>query len=387
MGTIEHIAAFSEQLTAWRRELHAYPETAFEEHRTSDFVAGKLREFGIETRRGLAVTGVVGTLKNGDGPAIGLRADMDALNMDEANDCAHKSVIPGKMHACGHDGHMTMLLGAARYLAETRRFNGTVHFIFQPAEELAGGAKRMIDEGLFREFPVDSVYAMHNLTGLAVGTAAIKAGPMMGASDTFEIVMQGNATHAALPHLGDDTIVAASALVGTLQTIVSRIANPIEPAVVSFTQIHGGHAWNVLPEQVVLRGTVRTLSEGMRKKIEEALRHQVEHIARAHNISGKVEYWRGYPTLVNHAAQTAIAADVARQVVGPDQVDDAFDPVMGSEDFAYMLEQHPGALLWLGAGPAAPGAGLHGTRYDFNDDILPIGASYWARLVENQLLA
>ena len=383
----ETIAGFHADLTAWRRDIHAHPETAFEEHRTADFVAGKLAEFGVGVHRGLAGTGVVGTLERGTGPTIGLRADLDALDITEDNTFPHRSQNEGKMHACGHDGHTSMLLGAARYLAEADTFSGTVHFIFQPAEELAGGGKRMIEEGLLRLFPVDTVYGMHNRPGLPVGHFHSGTGAMMAASDTFEIKVRGVGTHAGWPHLGEDAVVAAAAIVTSLQSIISRDIDPLAAAVVSVTQIHGGSAWNVLPEEVVLRGTTRSLTAAVRDNLESMIRRMVENTALAHGVTADCDYRRGYPVLVNHEAETILALGTASGLVGADQVERRGAPSMGCEDFAYMLEERPGSFIWIGNGPAQRGGGLHGPRYDFNDEILPLGASYWAKLVENTLPA
>ena len=352
---------------------------------TAAFVADRLAEFGIEVHRGLAGTGIVGTLVNGDGPAIGLRADMDALSIPEANDFPHRSTHPGKMHACGHDGHTAMLLGAARYLAETRRFRGTVHLIFQPAEENEGGARKMIEEGLFDSFPVQSVYGMHNWPNRPVGRMAIRPGPMMAAFDIFEITVTGNGSHAAMPHLGNDPVVAASAIVGALQTVASRTIDPLDAAVVSVTQFHAGDTWNVIPERAVLRGTTRALRPEVQDRVEAAIHHVCEGVAAAHGVGAQVHYERRYPPTINDAAETERAVSVAKWVVGEENFDGDPVPSMGSEDFAFMLREKPGCYLWIGNGPGEGGCGLHNPRYDFNDEILPLGASYWARLVETVL--
>ncbi len=387
MPIINRIAAFHDEMTAWRRDLHAHPETAFQEHRTSDYVAKKLTEFGIEIDRGLAGTGVVGTLRRGNGPVIGVRADMDALHVHEANGFGHKSQNDGKMHACGHDGHTTMLLGAARYLAEAGRFSGTVHFIFQPAEETEGGGRKMIEDGLFKKFPVQAVYGMHNWPGTAVGRFAVKAGPMLAATDTFEIIVTGKGGHAAMPHTVIDPIVTAANIVTALQTIASRNTHPVDSAVVSVTQIHAGDAWNVIPEQVLLRGTARSFKPAVRDAVEARMKQIVEGIAAAHGASANFMYKRNYPPTINHERETEIAAKVAADVVGEANVDRNPMPTMGGEDFAFMLEQKPGCYIFIGNGPAEGGRVLHSPHYDFNDEILPIGASYWARLVETVLPA
>jgi amidohydrolase len=387
MPIINRIAAFHDDMSAWRQELHAHPETAFEEHRTSDFVAAKLKSFGLEVHRGLAGTGVVATLKRGDGPAIGLRADMDALHIHEANGFAHKSQNQGKMHACGHDGHTTMLLGAARYLSEAGRFKGTVHFIFQPAEENEGGGRKMVEEGLFKLFPVEQVYGMHNWPGMPTGRFAVRSGPMMAAFDIFEIVVRGRGGHAAMPHTGIDPVVVSAQIVTGLQTIASRGTHPVDAAVVSVTQIHAGDTWNVIPAEVVLRGTTRSFRPEVRDNIEKSIPRIAEGIAAAHGATVSVRYERRYPPTINAPEPTEIAARVATDVVGEAQVERNPTPTMGAEDFAFMLEQKPGCYVWIGNGPSDNERVLHSPHYDFNDEVLPIGASYWARLVETTLAA
>ena len=382
MAIINRIADFHDDMTAWRHDLHRYPETAFEERRTSDIVAERLAAFGIEVHRGLAETGVVGTLRNGDGPAVGLRADMDALPIHELNEFDHCSTVDGKMHACGHDGHTTMLLGAARYLAETKRFAGTVHFIFQPAEELEGGARVMVEEGLFEKFPMTEVYGMHNWPGLEVGRMAMRTGPALAASDTFEIAVTGRGAHAAMPHTGIDPVAVGAEIVGALQTIASRATNPVDSVVVSVTQFHAGDAMNVIPEAATLAGTTRSFRTQVQETIEPAMRQIVEGIAAAHGARATLQYKRGYPATVNQPEQSDTAARAAAEVVGEANVDRDPMPNMGAEDFAFMLQAKPGAYIWLGNGPGAGGCMLHNPRYDFNDQALTIGASYWARLVE-----
>ncbi len=382
------IADFHADMTAWRRHIHANPETAFEEFETSDFVARKLQEFGIEVHRGLAGTGVVGVLHGAAGPngrAIGLRADMDALNMTEENGFAHRSRKPGKMHACGHDGHTTMLLGAARYLAETRNFTGTVNFIFQPAEEGKGGGKRMVEEGLFRQHPCDMVFGLHNWPDLPPGEIAVRPGPVMAGADQFDIVVKGSGGHAALPHQTIDPVVVAAQIVLAAQTLVSRSISPIDSGVVSITQIQAGSAHNIIPAEVTLRGTVRALSPKIRDHLEAGLRRIVETIPRAFGASASIDYRIGYPPTVNHESPSEIAANVARTLVGDGRVHGHLGPSMGAEDFAFMLEQRPGAYAWIGQGGGPSGCLLHNPRYDFNDEILPVGASYWATLVETVL--
>jgi amidohydrolase len=386
MPIVNRIAAFHEDMTAWRRRIHAHPETAFQEHLTAEFVAGKLAEFGLEVHRGLAGTGVIGTLKVGSAKrSIGLRADMDALHIHEANGFAHRSTNEGKMHACGHDGHTTMLLGAARYLAETRRFDGTVHFIFQPAEEGEGGGRAMVEQGLFKSFPVEAVYGMHNWPGLPVGRFAVRPGPMMASGDTFEITITGKGAHAAMPHQGIDPIVVGAEIVGALQTIASRQASPLDSVVVSVAQFHAGHAHNVIPPQAVLTGTARSFKPALRDMLEASVRRIAEGMAAAHGAEASVIYDRRYPPTINSERETEIAAAAMAEVAGPDNVERDLPPTMGSEDFAFMLQARPGAYVWIGNGGDGSGPGLHHPAYDFNDEILPLGASYWARLVERTL--
>jgi amidohydrolase len=387
MPIINRIAEFHDDMTAWRHYIHQHPETAFEEHQTSDYIALRLHEFGIDVHRGLAGTGVVGTLKGekGAGPAIGLRADMDALDIEEKNDIDYKSENPGKMHACGHDGHSTMLLGAAKYLAETKNFAGTVHFIFQPAEENEAGGRVMVEEGLFDKFPVESVYGMHNMPGIPVGEFAIRPGPIMASSDIFEITLSGTGTHAAIPQLGRDAIVAGAQLVSALQTIASRTVSPFDAAVVSVTHMHAGDTWNVIPEEVVIRGTTRAFREETQSHMEAEIRRITDGIAAAFGIEAKVHYERRYPPTINDADETGLTVEVASELVGSDLVSLDKDPMMGAEDFAFMLNEKPGAYMWIGNGPQAGGCMLHNPHYDFNDEVLPLGASYWAKLVETRL--
>ncbi len=385
MPLIPEIVESQPEMTAWRRRLHAHPETAFEEHATAAFVADQLRRFGYAVTERLARTGVVGTLANGEGPAIGLRADMDALPIDEAGQVAHRSTIPSKMHACGHDGHTAMLLGAARYLAASRRFRGTLQLIFQPAEENEGGGRVMVEEGLFDRFPVRAVYGLHNWPSMPAGTMALRSGPLMAACDTFEIVVTGKGCHGAMPHLGNDVIVAASALVTALQTVASRAVNPYDAAVVSVTQLRAGETWNVIPDRAVLRGTTRSFKPEVQRIIAEAVRRIAEQTACAFGCSAQVTYWEQYPATINDPGETENAARAAIAVVGADRVEQAPIPSMGAEDFAFMLQRCAGCYVWLGSGRSADEPGLHNPRYDFNDAVLPIGASYWATLVEQQL--
>ena len=385
MPILNRIADFHADLTGWRRDIHAHPETAFQEHRTSEFVAKRLNDFGIEIHRGLAGTGVVGTLKGSrpSGRAIAIRADMDALHVHEKNHFGHSSTHDGKMHACGHDGHTTMLLGAARYLAETRNFAGTVHFIFQPAEESEGGARVMLEEGLFEKFPVEAVYGMHNWPGLPVGQFGVRPGPLLAASDTFEIVVEGKGAHGAMPHTGIDPVVTAAQITLGLQTIRSRVTHPLDGAVVSVTQVHGGDTWNVIPDEVVMRGTARSFKPEVQDQIENGIRRIAEGVAAANGAKVRVTYQRRYPATVNSPAETDIAVAAAAEVAGEKNVDRNYTPSMGAEDFAFMLKAKPGCYILIGNGEKS--ASLHNSHYDFNDDVLPLGASYWARLVERVL--
>ncbi|HEY1795207.1 MAG TPA: M20 aminoacylase family protein [Stellaceae bacterium] len=385
MPIVNRIADFHADMTAWRHDIHAHPETAFEETRTAARVAELLESFGIAVERGVAKTGVIGTL-TGNAPghrAIALRADMDALHVHEKTDAAYASQHEGRMHACGHDGHTTMLLGAARYLAETRNFAGTIHFIFQPAEENEGGARVMVDEGVLSRYPVEAIYGMHNWPGLAAGQFAIRPGPMMAAFDIFEITVTGRGAHAAMPHLGIDPIVVAAQIVTGLQTIASRNTHPLEGAVVSVTQIHGGDTWNVIPDTVVLRGTTRAFEPAVRDAIEPAMRRVAEGTAASLGAEVAMRYERRYPPTVNSMAETEIAAGIAADIVGADKVRRDLLPSMGAEDFAWFLQEKPGAYIWIGNGEEA--ANLHNPHYDFNDDILLLGASYWVRLAESVL--
>ena len=376
-----------QRMLAWRHDIHANPETAFEEHRTANVVANALMLMGIPVHRGLAGTGVVGTLTNGDGPSIALRADLDALNMTELGERAHKSTCVGKMHGCGHDGHTAMLLGAADHLARFKPFQGTVHFVFQPAEENEGGGRRMVDEGLFEQFPADAVYGMHNFPGMPRGQFGIRTGTMTAYLDTFEIVITGRGCHGAMPETGIDPVMISAQLVNALQTIVSRRVAATDSAVVSVTQIHGGDTWNVVPESVVLRGTARTLDAAIQDKLEAAMGQICAGVAQSHGAEVALKYMRGYPGVVNTAAETAAAAAAAASLVGEAQVHTDIKPAMGSEDFAFMLQKRPGAYIGIGAGEGPNDPPIHNPYYDFNDRILPLGAAYWVALVKQQLSA
>lgn len=386
MKIIESLAARQAAHTAWRRDIHQHPETAFEEHRTAEFVASKLESFGIEVDRGIAGTGVVGTLKKGRGNrAIGLRADLDALPIQEANDFAHRSVNAGKMHACGHDGHTTMLLGAAEYLAAHGEFEGTVYFIFQPAEENEGGGRAMVEAGLFEKYPMEAVYGMHNIPGMPVGTFAIKPGPMMAAFDIFELVVTGKGGHAAMPHLAVDPIVIGTKIVEAYQTLVSRAIDPQEPTVVSVTQFHAGDAYNVIPNEVTIKGCTRCFSPRIQAQLESQMAKIAEDISRAHGATCTFMFERRYPPTINAAQEADIAGDVAASIVGTERVNRNPRPAMGSEDFAYMLQEKAGAYIWIGNGDGEGSCMVHNPGYDFNDEILPIGATWWVRLAETSL--
>ncbi|MCR9176509.1 MAG: M20 family metallopeptidase [Alphaproteobacteria bacterium] len=389
MPIINRIAEFHADMTKWRRDMHAHPETAFEEIWTSDYINGRLEEIGVDTiERGIAKTGIVATIKGrGDsGRAIGLRADFDALDILEDTGAPHASTIPGKMHACGHDGHTSMLLGAAKYLAETRNFDGDVVLIFQPAEENEGGGRVMVEEGLFDRYPVDAVYGMHNRPGLEVGKMCMRAGPAMAGFDIFEITIHGYGGHAARPHTTVDPIVIQAQIVNALQTIASRTTDPLESVVVSITQVHGGDTWNVIPQKVVLRGTVRAFKTEIQDRTETAMLKLCTNVAAAFAATVDVRYERRYPPLINDENHIDLCADVARDLVGESNVDTNSAPVMGSEDFAFMLQEMPGAYVNLGNGVGENGGVfVHNPGYDFNDEALPVGASYWARLVETVL--
>jgi hippurate hydrolase len=383
-----------------RRDLHAHPELSFQELRTSERVAELLLAWGLEVHRGIAGTGVVGCLRGTRTPAhlprrIGLRADMDALPVQEKNAFAHRSTREGCMHACGHDGHTAMLLAAAEYLARQRDFAGEVRFIFQPAEEHGAGAQRMIADGLFERFPCDGVFAMHNWPGIPVGQMGICNGPAMASTNEFEIRVHGRGAHAAMPHLGVDPVFVAVQIAQGLQGIVSRNCRPIDAAVLSITTIHAGEASNIIPDQAVMTGTVRTFDPGVTDLIESRLRSIALGTAQAHQAEVSIKFQRNYPPTVNHAAEAALAAEVADEVLGPGQVRRGYEPTLGGEDFAFMLQACPGAYLFLGNGEAsgdhrAPGHGagpctLHNASYDFNDALIPIGASFWVRLTHRFL--
>ena len=386
MPIVNRVADLHADIVAWRRDLHAHPELLYDVHRTAALVADKLRSFGCdEVVTGIGRTGVVGVIrgrKGASGKAIGLRADMDALPIEEANDLPYKSTVPGKMHACGHDGHTAMLLGAARYLAETRNFAGTAVVIFQPAEEGGAGGKAMVADGMIERFGIGEVYGMHNYPGMPVGQFGIRPGPMMAAADYITIDIEGVGGHAARPHLGIDPVLIAAQIIVGIQAIVSRNVDPLKSAVVSIPMVRAGNADNVIPQTVQLRGTVRSLSEDVRVLLETRLRQVVEGTAAAHGAKASLTYRRNYPVLVNHERQTEFAASVASEIVGAPQVDTALPPMMGAEDFSFMLNERPGAFIWVGNGDSA---GLHHPSYNFNDDVIPYGTSYWVKLVETAL--
>jgi amidohydrolase len=391
MPIVNRIAEFHPEITAWRRDLHAHPELLFDVHRTAASVADKLKTFGCdEVVPGIGRTGVVGVIKGRKGAGggrvrvIGLRADMDALPIEEAVDRPYKSTVAGKMHACGHDGHTAMLLGAAKYLAETRNFAGTAVVIFQPAEEGGGGGKEMVADGLMERFGIEEVYGMHNYPGLPVGQFAMRVGPIMAAADHLVIEIEGRGGHAARPHLTIDPILVGAQMINQLQSIVSRNVDPLESGVVSICMFQAGSTDNVIPQKALLRGTCRSLTDEVQDLLERRVGAVVEGVARLHGAKAKLTYNRGYPVTRNHPAQTAFAASVAGEIVGPDRVDEDVVPVMGAEDFSFMLNARPGAFIFVGNGDSA---GLHHPEYDFNDDVIPIGASYWVRLVERAMPA
>lgn len=388
MPIVNRIAGMADEITGWRRDLHENPELLYDVHRTAAFVAGKLQAFGCdEVRVGIGRTGVVGVIRGRAASServIGLRADMDALPIEEATGLPYASKVKGKMHACGHDGHTAMLLGAAKYLCETRNFNGTAIVIFQPAEEGGAGGKAMVDDGLMEIFRIDEVYGLHNQPGLPVGAFATRSGPLLAASDRVSIVIDGKGGHAAKPHQCVDTIVVGAHIISALQTIAARNVDPLESAVVSICMFHAGHAGNVIPDRAELTGTARSLRPHIRDLLERRIVEVAEGTARALGASASVVYRRDYPVTSNHERQTVFAASVAADISGADKVDANAVPVMGGEDFSFMLEKRPGAFVFMGNGTTA---GLHHPAYDFNDAAIPVGVSYWARLVEKAMPA
>lgn len=396
MQLIDSIIEFRSELQRIRRDIHAHPELQFEETRTAELVASKLSEWNIPVLRGLGKTGVVGIIKNGTGArSIGLRADMDALPVQEINTFAHASRHAGKMHACGHDGHVGMLLGAAHHLSRHRNFDGTVYLIFQPAEEGGGGAKQMMDDGLFAQCPMDAVFGMHNWPGMPAGTFGVRSGPMMASSNEFEVTVVGKGAHAAQPYKGIDPIMAAIQIAQAWQTIITRNRNPVDAAVLSITQIHAGSATNVIPDQATLIGTVRTFTVDMLDVIEQRMHDIARHTAAAFGAQIEFRFKRNYPPLINHEKETRFAIEVMRSIVGEDKVDAQTEPTMGAEDFAFMLQEKPGCYVFIGNGEGdhrteghdlGP-CNLHNASYDFNDDLLPLGATYWVRLAEAYMRA
>jgi amidohydrolase len=387
MPIINRIAEFHDDMTAWRHDFHQHPELNFQEVRTSGIVADKLREFGCdEVITGIATTGVVGVIHGkGQGGAIGLRADMDALPIHEESGVPHASLTPGVMHACGHDGHTTMLLGAARYLAETRNFSGTAYMIFQPAEEMGGGGEVMVKEGLFERFPMDRVYGLHNWPGLPAGEIHWRVGPVMAAVADIRITVTGKGAHGAMPHQGNDPIVIAAQIVTALQSVVARNVEPVEGAVITIGKIEGGMAFNVIPEVVHLRGTARWFLPEVGDILETKVKALASGIAEAFGAKAEVHFDRMYPATINERVSTGLAADAARAVAGEARVKELEKPTMGGEDFSFMLNAKDGAYLMLGAGRSPSDPQVHHPRYDFNDEVLPVGASWWAMLVEQQL--
>ncbi len=380
------IAAFADDLTAWRRDIHAHPELGFEEERTSRIVAEKLKDFGCEVTTGIGKTGVVGTIRVGNNPrAVGLRADMDALPMDEANVFAHRSQHAGRMHACGHDGHTTMLLGAARHLAATRNFDGTVHFIFQPAEEGRGGAEAMVKDGLFDKFPCEVVFGMHNRPKLDIGKFQIRSGPMMAGGGLFDIHITGKGAHGARPESGVDPVVIGGHIITALQTVIARTIAPVDSGVISITQMHAGDAYNVIPETAVLRGTIRAFRKEVMATIKEKIERIASGIASTLGGEARADVRVVFPPLVNNPTEARWIGDVAASLVGEDNVNRNGGYVMASEDFSYMLEKVPGAFILIGNGGSEGGCEVHNPGYDFNDAALPLGATLWARVVETRL--
>ncbi|TXN20651.1 M20 aminoacylase family protein [Methylobacterium sp. WL9] len=386
MPIIDRIATFADEITAWRHDLHAHPELQYDVHRTAGFVADKLRAFGCDTvATGIGRTGVVGVIRgraHGSNRAIGLRADMDALPIQEVRDLAYRSTVPGKMHACGHDGHTAMLLGAAKYLAETRDFDGSAVLIFQPAEEGGGGGAAMVADGLMERFGIEAVYGLHNIPNQPLGSFAIRPGPIMASTDRFTLTIQGRGGHAALPQAAVDSVLVASHVIVALQSIVARSVDPLKSAVVSVCAVTAGEAFNVLPQEAVLRGTLRALAPEVRALIKERIAAIVTGVTAAFGAQAIIAFDDGYPATENHPAETAFMAGIAANIVGEAQVDRDVAPMMAAEDFSYMLLERPGAYIFMGNGPSA---GLHHPDYDFCDAAAPYGASLWARLIETAL--
>ncbi|MGE5202998.1 MAG: M20 aminoacylase family protein [Acidobacteriota bacterium] len=386
MGVAQRIAALHGEMTAWRRDIHAHPELGFQEQRTSELVATRLEEFGIEVHRGIGRTGVVGVLRSGSSKrSVGLRADMDCLPIEEANTFAHKSTHPGRMHACGHDGHTTMLLGAAKYLAATKNFDGTVNFIFQPAEEGIGGAKAMVEDGLFKRFPCDAIFGMHNRPGMPLGKFAVRAGPMMAGGAFFDIDIVGRGAHGARPEAGVDSVLVAAHVTAALQSIVARNVRPVDTAVLSVTQIHGGNAYNVIPQTARLSGTVRAFSNDVMELIGRNLARVAEGVAAGFGAKAETNFRVIFPPTVNDAREADYAAGICAEIVGAESVKRDPALIMASEDFAFMLNEVPGCYINIGNGDGEGACEVHNPSYDFNDAALPYGASFFARLVEKRL--
>ena len=381
MPVLNRIAAYAEEMKGWRRHLHRHPELRFDCHQTAAFIAARLREFGVdEIHERIATSGIVAIINGqGDGPTIGLRADMDALPIEEITGADHASTVPGQMHACGHDGHVTMLLGAAKYLAETRRFKGRVALIFQPAEEDGGGGEVMVQEGMMQRFAIASVYGIHNAPNVALGHFQTTPGPLMASVDTATVLVTGKGGHGATPHDCIDPVVAVVGMVQAIQTIIPRNVYALDEAVISVTQIHAGTASNIIPEQAMFCATIRCFKPDVRELLRRRFTEIVQGHAAAYGVSAQLAYDWGYPATINHPDEAAFATEVAIEISGPEAVDGHANREMGSEDFSYMLEARPGAYLFMGIGP---GAGLHHPAYDFNDEAAPIGASFFARLVE-----
>jgi amidohydrolase len=386
--TLADLAPLHADLTAWRRDIHAHPELGFQESRTADLVAARLESFGLEVHRGVGRTGVVGTLRAGRSRrSIGLRADMDALPITEANGFAHRSRHAGVMHACGHDGHTAMLLGAARHLAQTRRFDGTVHFVFQPAEEGLGGAMAMLDDGLFERFPCEAIFGMHNRPSLAVGRFAVRAGPMMAGGATFDIHVTGKGAHGARPETGVDAALAAAQIAVSLQSIVARNVPPVQTAVLSVTRIHAGEAYNVIPQTATLGGTARAFSKDVMQLLEQSMRRVAESTAAAFGARAEVDFRALFAPTVNDPREAEFAARICTELVGADHVERDPPLIMASEDFSFMLERVPGCYINIGNGAGEGACEVHNPAYDFNDEALPLGAAFFARLVETRLAA
>jgi amidohydrolase len=388
MPIVNRVADLQQEVAGWRRDLHAHPELGFDVHRTAGIVADKLKAFGCdEIVSRIGRTGVVGVIRGGKAQSdkvIALRADMDALPIEELTGLPYRSTLPGKMHACGHDGHTAMLLGAAKYLAETRNFSGTAVVIFQPAEEGDGGGREMVKDGLMERFAIAEVYGMHNVPDLPVGAFAIRSGPMLAAADKLRIEIEGKGAHAAKPHLGVDTVLVGAQIINQLQSIVARNVDPLDSAVVSICAFKAGETHNVVPQTALLLGTTRTLRAETRDLVQRRVTEVVEGTARLYGAKAKLTYERGYPVTINHARETDFAVKVASEIAGADRVDADAPPIMGSEDFSFMLNERPGAMIFVGNGDTA---GLHHPAYDFNDEAIPFGTSYWVRLVEKAMPA